>query len=311
MRTSRLFAWAVTLLILIVGRIGAEAIQVNEWEKWDCLSFTKDMTTEWLIADRGAPEYLPEDVTIYVLVPPTVTQVGRHWEITFDSTGQKQKQLAEHFNNDLAIEKFRSGHFEGRIRGGLELPLLGNNLSKARSMWLIVSSKEACAGQHAVFNADPDDSDNLRQFNLDPDDALGIAFIEPVVVEKNGEWIIKIKDPPTEQEKAYIISDCSDWNRQHPGPPSPQCPTEIYPPKIQKKYDAWHAAWVQWRDTQPGGFSPKVEDFFQFTPEQQKQYAEWEKAKNDWVNSGGVGAFPQPRDFLKDDDSSSDSTAHP
>jgi hypothetical protein len=292
----------VVAILLVLGTALVRAGQV--WENWSRLYLTKDMSTEWLVAnDKDWNGMLsPQQTMIYVLVPPTVTRVGRHWEITFDSTGQKKKQLAEHFDN-TGVEHPHAPDFHGAARNGIHFPLFGKDISRPFCPWLTISSKAFWAGHRDPLTVDSLGSGYPDAYNLDPDDALGIAFLEPTVTEKDGEWLITTTANPTDRELGYIVDDYADWTRHHPGPHGGKIEKEVYPPKLQQEFDAFWAALKKWQADGAQGLSPRYENYFLVTADQQKQYTAWRKAVSDWMQTDGTTPYPQPIDYMKDDDS--------
>jgi hypothetical protein len=276
LKTIRFLISATALFAFAAGDLRAWDGPV--WQRWTRVCLSKDMSTEWLIAnDKDSNGLLtPQQTTIYLLVPPTITPVGRHWEITFDSTGAKKNKLAEHFDVTQASDPFPSG-YHGAPRITVNWSLYGGDRSKPYCPWLIISSKEFWAGQREPLNLDPQHTGSPTTYNLDPNDALGIAFLEPTVTEKDGEWLLTTTSIPTDQQMAFIASDYADWNRQHPGPRSPTIRKETYPPGLQKEYDAWWAALKEWQANGAHGLSPRFEDYFLLTPDQKQQYTAWKR----------------------------------
>jgi hypothetical protein len=295
---SRFGAHSFLLAAAMVWLLFSSQVRAGQpWEVWSRLGLSKDMTTEWLVADDKDFESIhpPEQTTIYLLVPPTITEVGHHWEITFNGFGQKKKLLAEHFDNTQAFKPWPDG-FHAFPKSEIAFHM------DYRRFWLIIHSKEYGNHKFNQPNVDPDKTGTPYAFNLDPDDSLGIAFLEPRVTEKDGEWILTTSATPTDDQKAIIAENYDDWMQHHPGPQSPTHPADRYPPKLQKQYDAWWKAVKEWQQA-PQGNTPELKDFMHLTPAQQKQEKEWEHAKSIWFITGGEqGPYPQPDDFIKEDE---------
>lgn len=260
------------------------------------LDFSNDLTTEWLVADDwdGTHLKVPDHVIIYLLVPPTVTKHGDHWEITFASSGRKKKVLSQHPN---AAQFIGSAPFAPTARTSYTLAL---DHMGGPPLWLMIKSKETWAGQHVQPNADPLHTGSLYAFNLDPDDALGVAFLEPIITEKNDEWCLTTAKP-TPSQLEDVAKAYDDWMKNHPEPVNPIPPELRYSPKLQKKYEAYLRARDQWVQNQNRqGLLPNLDAYLGLTLDQSKQNDAWRRAESAWNISGGEGPFPQPIDFIED-----------
>jgi len=266
------------------------------WEIWSRICYSTDPATEWLVAeDKNWNEVLaPDQTKIYLLVPPIINKVGDHWEITFHTAGKVKNLLQEHFDNDRAYHQMPGG-YKGVALNGISFHLPG----QFSSPWLMIRSKNFWDGRQDQPNVNRDDKNLPPAFNLDPEQAVGISFLEPTVTEKEGEWILSTAEFLNENQKEQVAHKYAEWQKDHPGPKSPPTPKIVYPPEMQKRQDAWMKALHKWQKEQPGSVAPKAEDFYQFTPEQKQQYEEWQKAAAHWRVTGGVGRYPQPIDFIK------------
>ena len=300
-RCSRVVAFGIWLVAALLFPAGALLAGGLIWEGWTRVCFGNDLSTEWLVANDKDWDgrFSPERVTIYLLIPPTVTKVEDHWEITFDPAGKKKPLLAEHFDNARASQPQPGGYKSwptSRV-------FFTTNPKNYQEAWLAIQSKNHWAGKPEQPNADHDGTGTPYDYNLDPEDALGISFLEPTVTEKDGEWLLTVATAPTLEEVKRVNEGYAIWVRNHPGPRSPAPPTIRYPAKMQEGYDAWKKALQTAAHTGGTGLSSTLEDFFHLTLTQQKEYAAWQRAQTTWFVTGGATSYPQPIDFIHEDES--------
>lgn len=268
------------------------------WEVWSRICYSNDMSTEWLVADDRDWNSIfpPNQTTFYFLVPPVVKQVGDHWEITFDASGKKKEKLAEHFDNDQAFKRRPRGYF-GTPQSIKAWPMEKNNPVP----WFIITSKDRWDGKNTQPNVDPENTGTPYAYNLDPENALAVTFLEPFVTEKEGEWIMTTAGALTEKQKAAITEGYEAWMKSHPGPKPPKPPKIIYSRKMENQHDDWEKALRKWQQAPDKSSCPQLEDFFRLSPAQKAQYEAWQRAQSIWFINGGAGPFPQPVDFIKDE----------
>ena len=294
---------AAVWLFLLIGGVRGDSLTGAATDGWQRVFLSDDFTTEWLISNGRtfAGSTPPEQTTIYLLFPPIVTQAGDHWEITFDPDGRKKARLAEHFDVFTSVHYHgKPGAFDALVRMSLVCPLAGGGVYRT---WLMIRSKNRWEGRPEELNADPEHTGALYAFNLDPSNALGISFLEPVVTEIDGEWLLTVAAPATPGDMEAVAARSLAWSKAHPELPASREPELHFPPKLQARYDAWEKALRDWQRAGGNGLSPLLETFLQLTPEQEKQWVAWQRARNAWAITGEVTSFPQPADYLQDDDS--------